>query len=112
MGMNIGSLISAVCAVGLCVGALLSCSSENDSEITNKAEVEVAREVSFSVPSVTCAACLATIRKEVIVEPSVVSMGGDPKTKTVVVRLSADAPGDDAFLVEAIKRAGYEATVK
>ncbi len=110
--MNVCSLISAVCAVNLCVFGLLSCSKTNETQITTEAEVEVAREVTLSVPSVTCAACLASIRKEVITEPGVVSMGGDPKTKIVVLRLSANAPEDDAHLIEAIKRAGFEATVK
>lgn len=112
MDMNVGSLIWAVCAVGVCVCGALSCSPESGGGTAGKVELEVAREVSFSVPSVTCAACLASIRKEVIVEPSVISMGGDAKTKTVVVRLSAEAPEDNAFLIEAIQRAGFEATVK
>jgi len=110
--MNIRSLISSVCFVGVCFGSLLSCSPSDETKPTEKADVEVAREVTLSVPSVTCAACLASIRKEVITEPGVVSMGGDAKTKTVVIRLSADAPEDDAYLLEAIKRAGFEATVK
>lgn len=110
--MNVCSLISTVCVVALCAGALPSCSPSNNTQAAAEAKGEVVREVTLSVPSVTCAACLASIRKEVITEPGVISMGGDPKTKTVVLRMSADAPGDDAHLIEAIKRAGFEATVK
>lgn len=110
--MNISSLVASVCAFGFCMCGLLSCAPSVEPQVSEKPEVKVVREVAFSVPSVTCAACLASIRKEVITEPGVVSMGGDAKTKTVVVRLSADAPADDAHLIEAIKRAGFEAAVK
>ena len=110
--MNVSSLLQTFCVVVLCAGSLLSCSPNGDTETAVNAEIEVAREVILSVPSVTCAACLASIRKEVIIEPGVVSMGGDPKTKTVVLRLSASAPEDDAHLIEAVKRAGFDATVK
>ncbi|QQL43953.1 heavy-metal-associated domain-containing protein [Sulfuriroseicoccus oceanibius] len=72
------------------------------------AEQAVAREVELSVPSISCASCLAKIRKEVIQVPGVVSMGGDPRTKKVVVRLSADAAEGDAAIREAIAKAGFE----
>lgn len=109
--MKIRSWLMVV-AFGFCVSGVVSCAPDEKSGDAGKAEVAVVREVSFSVPSVTCAACLASIRKEVITEPGVVSMGGDAKTKTVVVRLSADAPADDDHLIEAIQRAGFEATPK
>ena len=99
-----------ISVVILCLGLIPSCSGSSEPVATADVEPEVVREVTFSVPEVTCASCLMSIRKEVITEPGVVSMGGDADKKTVVVRLSADAPGGDTNLIDAIKRAGFEAT--
>ena len=106
-------LVSLAVGTAILFGAFCSCSPDADRQAgQSSAEAAIVREVSFDVPKISCASCLATIRKEVIKEEGVVSIGGDPKAKTVVLRLSAEAPEDSAVYVAAIKRAGFDATIR
>lgn len=102
------SLVLVSAALSLFV--VSSCSDDSSVGASDVASVDqtVVREVELSVPSISCASCLASIRKEVIQVPGVVGMGGDPRTKKVVVRLNSSAAAGDDAVIAAVKRAGFE----
>jgi len=67
------------------------------------------RQVRFTVPEMDCASCGATVEQELSAVGGVVSVGTSPTTGRVTVEYD---PGqvDEATLVDAVDRAGYEVT--
>jgi len=74
------------------------------------APVEVPRQTELEIGGMTCASCSARVEKALAKVPGVARASVNLATETASVDFG-DAPADPQALLEAVKKAGYEATL-
>ncbi|MFM0736930.1 heavy metal translocating P-type ATPase [Paraburkholderia xenovorans] len=74
------------------------------------APVEVPRQTELEIGGMTCASCSARVEKALAKVPGVARASLNLATETASVDFG-DAPADPQALLEAVKKAGYEATL-
>lgn len=64
------------------------------------------------VENATCGSCIVPIREQLTQLAGIASVDGGEDFKDVIVTLAEDSTLSDAQLIEAVKKAGYTATIK